>query len=115
MDQKGVPSISSDRAIHDLNPRPPQLDHPGNDEEKQRLSDDLETRENDDLLPKEKQAKQSSPKSSIASGLFWMVVNTVATIGIVYNLPLFLVSSLLSPANHLLRSSPTKPSSPTPP
>ncbi|KAK4151518.1 hypothetical protein C8A00DRAFT_45299 [Chaetomidium leptoderma] len=72
---------------HEANSRLARLHHTGNDEEKQRLSDDLETASNledDELLPKEKQGGQSNPKSSFTSGLVWMVINTLATIGIVF-------------------------------
>jgi hypothetical protein len=67
---------------HELAP----LNKNGDDEDEHRLSADLETaasREDAGLLPQEERGEQSPPKSSFTSGLIWMVVNTLATIGIV--------------------------------
>ncbi|KAL2138925.1 hypothetical protein VTI28DRAFT_6034 [Corynascus sepedonium] len=87
-DTKGVPSLSSDRATQVLSPRLSRLADPGNDEEKQKLPDDLESGEDvedDELLAKEERRKRPVPKkSSFTSGLIWMVINTLATIGIVF-------------------------------
>lgn len=89
-DTKGVPSLSSDRATQVLSPRLSRLADPGNDEEKQKLPDDLESGEDvedDELLAKEERRKRPVPKkSSFTSGLIWMVINTLATIGIVFHL-----------------------------
>jgi solute carrier family 35 protein E3 len=88
-DRERVP-VSLTRAAQDLNPRIARLNKPGDDEEKQRLSGDLEAAgdlEDDNLLPKEKQGEQPAPKSSFTSGLVWMVINTLATIGIVKQTP----------------------------
>ncbi|KAK3905827.1 hypothetical protein C8A05DRAFT_41290 [Staphylotrichum tortipilum] len=53
----------------------------------QRLSIDLENanaREDEEFLPKEKQGQPPEPKSSFTLGLIWMIINTLATIGIVF-------------------------------
>ena len=39
--------------------------------------------EDEGLLPQQLVAKEEPPKSSVASSVVWMVVNTLATIGIV--------------------------------
>lgn len=85
-DKKGLPPVVSDRETYDLNHRLAQFNNHGDDEEKQRLSDDLRTADSSEqakLLPKEEQHGQSPPPSSFTSGLVWMVINTLATIGIV--------------------------------
>lgn len=90
-DRKEVPSALS---LSSLNPRITRFNHPGNDEEKQRLSDDLESvggHENNELLPKETRGEESTPESSFTSGLVWMVINTLATIGIVNDSALYLI------------------------
>ncbi len=100
-DREGLPSFSSDRAIPLANSRLGRHDHgrAGNDEEKQRLSDEIDAggnHEDQELLPKEKPAQQSEPKSFFISGLAWMVVNTLATIGIVNTMAPF--SSVPNPS-----------------
>lgn len=86
-DRTEVPSALS---LSSLNPRITRFNHSGNDEEKQGLSDDLEStvsHEKHELLPKESRAGEPLPKSSLTSGLIWMVINTLATIGIVCTRP----------------------------
>jgi hypothetical protein len=88
-DRKEVPSALS---LSSLNPRIARFNHPSNDEEKQRLSDDLESavsHEKHELLPKETRGEEPTQKSSFTSGLIWMVINTLATIGIVNDSSLF--------------------------
>ena len=84
----GLPLVSSDRAVPVASSRLARHDqsHGGNDEEKQGLSDAIDAggdHEDDELLPKEKLENQPEPKGSFITGLLWMVVNTLATIGIV--------------------------------
>lgn len=83
-----MPDRGAPDSDHELAP----LSKHSDDEEKHRLSDDLETangREDAGLLPQAEQEEQPPPKSSsFTSGLVWMVVNTLATIGIVNTLPL---------------------------
>lgn len=59
----------------------------GTDEEKLRSPEEPEIAddsEHDGLLPKERGGeKEPGPKSSFTSAFIWMVVNTLATIGIV--------------------------------
>lgn len=92
----------------------------GNDEEKLQLSEDLEARGNrayDELIPKEN-PKQQKPDSSFASSLAWMVINTLATIGIVRPTPFPHPSSPNKQTTNPTpnpRSSPTKLSSLTHP
>ncbi|KAK3295597.1 uncharacterized protein B0H64DRAFT_474525 [Chaetomium fimeti] len=84
-DRNEIPSALS---LSSLNPRIARFNHPGNDEENQkRLSDDLESalsHEKNELLPNETRGEEVAPKSSFTSGLIWMVINTLATIGIVF-------------------------------
>ncbi|KAH6850064.1 hypothetical protein B0I37DRAFT_444155 [Chaetomium sp. MPI-CAGE-AT-0009] len=83
-ERKEVPSALS---LSPLNPRIARFNHPGDDEKKQRLSDDLEaggSDEKNELLPKETRGEEPAPKSSFTSGLIWMAINTLATIGIVF-------------------------------
>ncbi|KAL2136641.1 hypothetical protein VTI74DRAFT_2373 [Chaetomium olivicolor] len=70
-----------------VNSRPSRLDHAGNDQEKQRFSDDLETgsgQQDDEHLPEDKQGQPPAPRGSFISGWIWMAINTLATIGIVF-------------------------------
>lgn len=86
----GLLSVSSGRRTPVGGSRLARLDHTHNDVEKQRLSADIETtniREDNELLPKENQGQPPEPKSSFTSGLIWMVINTLATIGIVNSPP----------------------------
>ncbi len=82
MGRERDPSILSD----ELNSRLARLGDRGNDEEKLRLLEESET--TDDLedvpLSKERQGyTEVTSNTSIASSLVWMVINTLATIGIV--------------------------------
>jgi hypothetical protein len=88
--QEALPATLQDRSTLDVKSRLHPVSHGGDDEEKQRLSLDLDTvsnHEDDELLPKEKHGEQPGPKSSFISGLIWMVINTLATIGIASNTP----------------------------
>jgi hypothetical protein len=120
-DRGGLPAVATRRAAgapdpdHELAP----LNKNGDDGDEQRFSDDLETaddREDAGLLPQEGRAEQPPPKSNFTSGLTWMVVNTLATIGIVNTTfpPFHTTQSYLSTTNRT-RSSPTRQSSRTPP
>ncbi|KAH6624335.1 hypothetical protein B0J18DRAFT_409797 [Chaetomium sp. MPI-SDFR-AT-0129] len=87
--KNGVLAVSSDREAQDPSPRLARLSVFGNDEEKLKLSDDLDPAdrdvENKKLSPKGAEGQESPPKtSSYASGLTWMAINTLATIGIVF-------------------------------
>lgn len=78
-------SSSADTATHEENEKLARLDQSEDGMEKLRSPDDLEIgdeREDDDLLPREPE-KQEPPKSTFRSSLIWMIVNTLATIGIV--------------------------------
>ncbi|KAL2015511.1 hypothetical protein VTK56DRAFT_5349 [Thermocarpiscus australiensis] len=66
-----------------------QIDQRGDDEEKQRPLEDhgfTDDSEDDDLLPPKKREQQNErqPKNSFVSSLIWMIINTLATIGIVF-------------------------------
>lgn len=93
---------------------------------------DLEQAEDQGLLP-EQEKQPEPPKASARSGLIWIVVNTLATVGIVshelrtrerkrermreimgHMMPSFESVTVLTTSFLPLRSSPTKPSSPTP-
>lgn len=83
--------------------------------------DEDEVNERTRLLPG-KTEQSEKPKSHFRSALIWMIVNTVATVGIVRWLPpLFPFFRLFPPWSSELtacpfvpRSSPTRPSFPTP-
>lgn len=86
--KNGVLAVSSDRETQDASTRLARLSVFGNDEEKLKLSNDLDGAdrdvENNELSPKEAEGLDPPPKSpSYASGLTWMAINTLATIGIV--------------------------------
>ncbi|GAB1320155.1 GDP-mannose transporter [Madurella fahalii] len=78
----------SDTTTEDEYTRPVRTVKAGADEEKLRLSEEPETAgnsEEDGLLPKGRQSQHGpGAKSSFTSALIWMVVNTLATIGIVF-------------------------------
>lgn len=79
-------SSSADTATHDENEKLARLDQSEDGLEKLKSPDDMEVgdeRENGGLLPQETE-KPEPPKSTFTSSLIWMVVNTLATIGIVF-------------------------------
>ncbi|SPQ22809.1 b28cfb56-f72a-4d67-bf8b-b99c500918b7 [Thermothielavioides terrestris] len=84
------PSISSDRATHahDISSRLARIHHAGNDEEKQALSraiDAISDHGDDDLLQEQGgEPQEGPPRGSFTSGLIWMIINILATIGIVF-------------------------------
>jgi solute carrier family 35, member E3 len=109
-------SSSAETATHEENEKLARLDHTeeGNFE-KLKTPEELEIEEegeDDGLLPKEPE-KEEPPKSTFASSLTWMVINTLATIGIVRIglLPSHL--SFLADLKCCRRFSRTRPSSPT--
>lgn len=81
-----VSSSSAETAIPEDNEKlAARLDHRDHDLEELKSPDDLEIgddHEDDGLLPQQDE-KPKPPKSTFASSLTWMVVNTLATIGIV--------------------------------
>lgn len=90
-DQEGRPasisSSSADTATHEDNEKLARLDQSG--ELKKPEDMEIGEREDDELLPQNQREpeKQEPPKSGFTSSLVWMVVNTLATIGIVRWLP----------------------------
>ncbi|KAH8895035.1 triose-phosphate transporter [Thozetella sp. PMI_491] len=81
-------SSSADTATHEDNEKLARLDQTGEGHENPKKPEELELgdlgeREDDGLLPKEP-VKEEPPKSNFSSALIWMVVNTLATIGIVF-------------------------------
>ncbi|KAL2164143.1 hypothetical protein VTH06DRAFT_3357 [Thermothelomyces fergusii] len=82
-----APPVSSNREFRTLSPRVARFGDHGDDEEKQNLPvgrGDTEDPEDEELLPKEERSWKPKSRSSFASGLAWMVINTLATIGIVF-------------------------------
>ncbi|KAK3375196.1 solute carrier family 35 member E3 [Podospora didyma] len=83
-------NAAADTPTHDDEVKLARLDRSSfGDEEKLKSPEDLEVREegeDDDLLPQdtEKPLPEVPQKSSFATGLTWMVINTLATIGIVF-------------------------------
>ncbi len=78
-------SSSAETATHEDNEKLARLDHTGDGLETLTKPEELEIGEegeDDGLLPKEP-VQEEPPKSGFTSALMWMVVNTLATIGIV--------------------------------
>ncbi|KAB5558206.1 solute carrier family 35 member E3 [Coniochaeta sp. 2T2.1] len=80
-----VSSSSAETATHPDNEKLARLDHSedGIELEKQGDLEVAGEREDDGLLPQETE-KPEPPKSTLKSSFIWMIVNTLATIGIVF-------------------------------
>lgn len=70
-----------------------------------------ETDDRAGLLPRENEKPTEEPKSNFKAACIWMIVNTLATVGIVSTLNQFDAGAALT----LYRYSPTRPSSRIPP
>jgi solute carrier family 35 protein E3 len=79
-----ISSSSAETATNEENEKLARLDQSEEGLEKMRMEEDAEAgdREDDGLLPRIEE-KTPPPKSTFTSSLIWMIVNTLATIGIV--------------------------------
>ena len=112
-------SSSGDTATHEDDEKLNRIDQTEEGVESLKKPEEMEIEEENGedagLLPGE--STKPEPKSSFTSSLIWMVVNTLATIGIVCNhrtdLQLHDIHGMITVANHECprRFSPTKPSS----